>query len=583
MLSERRLRLSAHAPGVRAYAIAAVAAWGFAAVLVLMIGLKISIPGGSETFPVDRNGVPIEPAIPRLVLIAAFLGVTAAAAALTSAAHTPGWRFGKPTRLLVGLVGAAFAGETIEAGKAVVTYHDQGAALANLHFIPGWLGVAIQVAGWVGLASALLATVAPGPVGRRPNVAAALAALPFCLALLSYLAAIVFPGSPPPGLFDASAPAVVNVIGLLTGVSFFVAALLMWQSVVGARAARDVGSQFERLHQRIPIVLEAFVVAKLVWLALGYLDVLPAALGGELGGLRASAGDDLLSWLMAAALALVGGWWLARRCDLSFRDAELDRAAGWLIAVFLLALLLGALVLFVVGALGFAPDSSIRSWFVDAGGWFSERQLVCQVGAVYLAGLAGGYLLWRRRLIPVASFLILFSLLALPRAIALTASWGDRLGAGSYQLTTLDAAVTVMVAVLVFAPIPRRRVSDAGLLVVLAASTTVAYSGSILSSIWSSGAFYIALVLPALYGFTLGARDLNEPGDHHSVRVLVEAGAAAGLIAIAIMLVATGHAGPSAPTEGSVGRILILPPLAVMLTAAACSRATRRAGVAGNG
>ena len=259
------------------------------------------------------------------------------------------------------------------------------------------------------------------------------------------------------------------------------------------------------------------------------------------------------SWLMAAALALVGGWWLARRCDLSFRDAELDRAAGWLIAVFLLALLLGALVLFVVGALGFAPDSSIRSWFVDAGGWFSERQLVCQAGRRVSGRLAGGYLLWRRRRIPVASFLILFSLLALPRAIALTASWGDRLGAGSYQLTTLgrgrdrDGCRPRLCADpappgLRRGPSGRARRVDHGRLL-----------RSILSSIWSSGAFYIALVLPALYGFTLGARDLNEPGDHHSVRVLVEAGAAAGLIAIAIMLVATGHAGPSAQPRAAWG------------------------------
>src|SRR3954462_14765544 len=271
-LADRRLRLDQHPPAVRAISIAAIAAWAIAGVLVLMLGLKIGIPGGAESFPDDANGVPVFPATSRVVLIVAFLGLAAAAAALTSASHIPGWRFGLPVRLLVALVGAGFAGETIEAGKALATYHGLGMQV-HLHFIPKALPTLIQVAGWVGLAAALLTAIAPGAIRRRTGVAAAVASTPYLLALLAYVATLVLTDTPPSPLIDASSVAVENTIAVVTGASFFVAALLLWQAVVGARAARDFGNQTAHLHNRVPLILEVFVVAKLAWLALGYLDL----------------------------------------------------------------------------------------------------------------------------------------------------------------------------------------------------------------------------------------------------------------------------------------------------------------------
>jgi hypothetical protein len=557
-----------------AVAIAASATTGLLSLIVLALGLSIGIPGGD----VDVIGVG---GVPHVAVFAIYLGLGAAAAAFALASVSPGWSHGQATRLGIAAIGFAISAATLGASDHI---SESNQLIVGTEIVPGRLLTAIDVCGWVGLAAAAFTAlpIESAPKLRRPQASVAIAAaLPFLLGAVAYVVIVAADVQLPDaaraaGIAEPIAWAGTPVFQILSGVSFLVGVLLLWQTVAGARTARDLGVGAARTIDRLPSLLAAFVVAKLVWLALGYLDLLPAALGGDNVALDTSRGDDLLSWIIAAALALVAGSWLRSRCELPLVSGRLDRATVFVIGGFLLATILSAITFIVYAGLAQVvnPQSWLPSAFANVTGWIIDRQMIVTVLTVLASGAAGA-LSWRRHGPSAASvFLVGFFILGVPRAIDITLSWGTPEGGspGRMDLATLDTMITLVVAALLFVtPRDKRLVTDAGLALVIVVSTLIAYGGTIISGIWQDGAFYLALILPGAYGLLLGAREINRAGDRRVARALATAGGAAGLLAIVVVQLYLGFAGPGHMTEADLGRLLIAPPMAAALVAVGCS------------
>src|SRR5438552_6555290 len=152
---ESRLDLSALERVPRAWAIAGLAVCTVAAALVIALGAGATLPGGMER--VDQ-----QTALPRALIVFAYLALALLGALVTIAHRHAGWRVPAAARLLVALFGAALA-----AGETPLT---TGAG----HWL-GWTGV--------GLAAALV-LLPRRALGHAP--AALLGASPFLLALAAY-------------------------------------------------------------------------------------------------------------------------------------------------------------------------------------------------------------------------------------------------------------------------------------------------------------------------------------------------------------------------------------------------------------
>jgi hypothetical protein len=620
-------------PAARLLVVACVASWVLVAVCVLALGLSIDLPGGTFDIP-NQAGVP------KALALIVYLALAATAAALALASFSPGWRLGGLTRVALALLGVAFAvapfsiATAIDEGEraskpaielspererefrayqakaeVVIPYLERQPgerqaqqlrvikanvakidrlfdADEELRIAPAFLPGFLRFCGWAGLAAAIAVVLSGAFVRaseRRRLLAAAAAAAPYLLGLVAYVVLLATTLRPAVPLGMLGTNAIVAIVG---SVGLFVPAVLLWQAVAGADAARDLGRGAARTLERLPYALTAFLAVKLIWLGLAYSGALPGLLGGGNGAIEASADDDLLSWALACLAAGAAGVWLAKRCSLRVREDWLSLLAAVIVAALIAPLILAAVALMALAIL--SPFVDPTAWtvdlLIDVGEWLAARLLAVQVAAVYAAGVAGLLLWWRRGLDALSAFLLIFCLMALPRAIGITAAWGtpEEGGAGRYELATLDTAITLVVLALLVGPWRRSRlVTEAGLLVVVVCSTTIAYAGTFVSSLWGDGAFYLALLFPMLYGLTLGARGLNRMDPRRATRVLAFVGAGAGLLAISLVQLTMGLAGPGHFSGGEIGRLFIAPPLAAILVAATCS-ALRKEGATTN-
>ena len=117
--------------------------------------------------------------------------------------------------------------------------------------------------------------------------------------------------------------------------------------------------------------------------------------------------------------------------------------------------------------------------------------------------------------------------------------------------------------------------TDAGLAAIVVCSTLITYSGALVASFWHDGAFYLALLLPGFYLLLLGGRGLNRPDSSREARLLAEIGGMTGLLAVVLIQLGSGFAGPNVPSEERSGRLLFAPPLGAVLVAAACTTLRR--------
>jgi hypothetical protein len=560
---ERRLALAPNPPLVRALAVAALLSWVLSAALLLAEALSVDVPGGEEE-------VPLVGVVPRLLVLTAYLGLAVGAAAIACASVRPGWRFGWPTRVFIGLLGASIAGKTVEVSGLAAIYAD---LMIGRQILPSAIPPVVETFGWAGLASAAFVAFVPTRWARRaePAVVAA-AALPFVLAAAAWATLAIADGGGPAEVVSPATMAIQALVAITAGIGFWLAALLLWQVVAGARAARDAGIAAGRVAERWPWLLLIVVGAKLAWLSLGYLDELPNGLGGASESWARSREDGLPAWGIAVAFAAAGAVWLTIRRPRPPANVEVTRIGTGIVSGMIVCLLVAATALLGAGVLAFDAGSWSQRAFENVGNWSADRLLATQVATVYVAGIIGLALLIAGRKPAVGGFLLIFAAWSLPRAIDITVHWGAPSWTTWHaELATLDTAITLAVAVLAVAVLcgRGRQATGAALVMALIGMTALTYSGTLVSSNWAGGAFYLGLLFPAAYLFLLDSKRINEAGDEQPARLLAAVGSASVLVTIAAVQVAIGYAGPDVPNTGDVARLLLAPALVAVLVAIA--------------
>jgi hypothetical protein len=340
---------------------------------------------------------------------------------------------------------------------------------------------------------------------------------------------------------------------------------------------------------RLPLLLVLALALKLVFVALGYSGLLPAAVGGNAMIWGSSLHDGALSWLLAALFALAAAMWLARSRRHQISESQLQRGVVLIVCGLSIFDLAASALILVEPILRVLPHRPFLRSDVSLLNWLANHLQWSFVSTVYAAVLFAAVFALRRSTRTLAVFLGLFALWSLPRAIDITINLGSDStpagllaralgqgdqstvsGVGAVDLVSLDTALTVTLVVLLTYQSRRGiRINSGALLLVLIASTLSAYSGflgNIFQSHWAS-LFYVGLVFPVAYEFLADSRELNESGSKRPTRLLTICGFALILMTAALALVAVGKLDQNSPTTGMLGRIMFGPPLVALLVA----------------
>ena len=550
--------------------IAALVAWGLAGALLVLLALDVPLPGGVDDVA-PQGADPI--LVGRAVTALGYVGLACAGAGMVLAAAQTRAPWARAALVGVGVAGAALAGSLIELSRIVATYNE---LLIERDLFTAGTAMVVRVLGIIAMVAAVAVAVVPRSwIRRARRTAIAVAAAPFGCGLVVYVYVRVAAKGEAPTAADVAHPqalAAQALVALVAGAGFVVGALLLWQTVVGVRASRDIGFGMARAARRWRSLVLWLLGAKVAWLVSGYLGLLPAWVGGNLDTWDATRSDDWLSWLIVVAAAgAVVVLLLARTSPTGQDEEEPTAAAGAVAAGLTLFLLGGTIALFISAILGIAPDSGLRRAVRDAGEWFAEGLLMSQVVVVYGAGLVGAGLLALRRWRAAAAVLLLFFAWSLPRAIDITIH-GENIPAGALgrpELATLDAAVTVALVMVAAAALLRPAASSRLELVglILAASTSLVYAGQLLGAVWPAGAFYVGLIFPAAYRFAFAARSLNRARPDREARLLIATGVAAALLTIATVQIDSGFLSADTLGMGQLGRALLAAPFAAVLVA----------------
>jgi len=285
--------------------------WALAAIVLVLLAMGVELPGGVDNVATRGRAPNL---VSRAVIVLGYVGLCCAGAALVIAAAGTGAWWGRAALIGVGFVGAALGGSLVELGGVVATYNK---LIVGRELFATGTATVVRVLGVTAMAASVAVSAAPRAWVRRwRGVAIAAAAMPFACGLLAYLyLRIAAKGEVPAALaiVHPQALAALALVALVAGAGFVVGALLLWQTVVGVRASRDIGLGVGRaaLHWRslVPWLLGV----KIAWLALGYLDVLPGWFGGNLKSWDATRSDDWLSWLIAAGFGVTVALLLLRR------------------------------------------------------------------------------------------------------------------------------------------------------------------------------------------------------------------------------------------------------------------------------
>jgi hypothetical protein len=584
-LAGRRVHLRGLSRPVQVLAGCCLVTAGVAGGLLVAQGAGLSPPGGRDPNPLDES-------LPALVPATAYAGLAVIAASVALAAQQPGWRWPRLTLALVGLSGATLAAYMV--AIALLTMRSDGNADLRAASTSIWAGL---VAGMLGMAVGGLLAVAARPLLRgRPMVLCLLAALPFGLALLTWvLAAGQRVAVPPDTLAQLGLPSGVSTralfavpaVRLSAALGLSIGLLLLWQVVGGSRAARDAGLLASALAGNPARLLVVLLATKLLWLGLAYAGLLPAVLGGRAEDWADSRQDGWLSWAIAAGLVGTAVWWLAtrdRREPLS--EAGFTAAVWVVVAGFQLFPLLASLVLaaepWVILLSTLTPVdgvAEVRTALENVlGGLFILSVPLTVVGAA----IAVPILLRRKRTgrnaarrLSAAMFLAAFAAWNLPRIVV---GSGQMLGVwrqttplpGSVEPASVDTLLTIGIAALLILwwRGRQRGAGPAALMLVLLASTLIAHATTLWPPEWHQGALYfIGLVLPLAYALLFDAAALNEDARSRPARVLAAVGVTAILLVLASVQVGVGLLGPDRATEAELGVRLLLVPFVAILVA----------------
>lgn len=577
----RRLRLAGLPPAARLLALAALIAAGAASTIVLLAGFGATLASGSHRFSAWGE-------VDRATIVVGYLGFGAAAAAAAGAALASSARFSRATLAFVGLAGAMVGAHTAIAGHDLAQLNEQF-AVAGEPLYHNASPLVPKALGYLGVATALLVALLPLRVlGRSAWLGPALAVAPFVLSCVAYVTADAtrLPDAFVEAKLPQSPQAAIgqSVIAVGVGLALWFGALLYWQVIVAARAARDSSIAAARLLGDVPALLFGLLVVKVVWIAAGLLDLLPDSLGGGAELWDAARSDGLLAWLVAVAAAATAGWWLARPRKRPVPERSLTAPAVVVIGGMMLVPVAATLLVMLaqlealVRELGLLTAAEPRA--AQAADWAAGQALRAQAAFIAVALFAGAALLRLRQSRVLGLFLVAFAAWALPRAIhTALGSEAASSDTGSLERVTLDAVLTATVlALALLGRLGRQRGAGTGdLLVVLLASTLVTYAGetvSLFASEYERSLFFVLLVAPVVYQFLFDSEPFNEPNARRTSRVLLAAATAAAVLTAVAVRQGAGVLEAGDKTEEDVGRVLFLVPFAALLVASALSRPT---------
>lgn len=457
----------------------------------------------------------------------------------------------------------------------------------------------VYTAGWLAIACAVLtiaAAVAPRTLGLRwTGLVAGVGAGSFLTAIpLIWLGdyGSIDTGAPPgwPTMLAASAivpPALLAVSSLLQ--SCLLPAGL-WQAMSLARGARrEVGESAASLVRRRPQLLGLFVGAKLPWLALGYLGVLPPLLGGASGVWAPSLADGAVAWLIAAAIAGGIAAWLVRRKSWPISDDGFSKAALLIVVGFSLIPFATSLatVGLVLAELFILPREFVQCDIATPSRSFansvhcsitallklegsSNAQLWSWVATLMVTGLVGMWLARRASGRSAALFLLAFTFWSLPRIAGVVSAIidPDRRISIAPEIASLDSAVTVAVAVLAAAWLAGKRTqaTPEALTLVLVVSTLVAHATTLIPVTLARDLFILGLLLPVAYEF---AQDIFRSAGRIRIDRLGLYLVSVSAVLLAVSLGITVRGGSALVDSGF---FLMVVPFAIVIVGARLSR-----------
>ena len=571
----RRLSLGGLQVGPRRMARVALLAITGLCVLIVLHGLGVAVPLGSDHVP---EFMPI----PRVGELLVLLAMAVAAVSLTLASRREGPLMSRLLLLPFAALGIAVGGEMRDIGRLV-----GDPALMST----GGLAVAVLAAAPLLLPRRLWA--------RWPAVFPALTLAPYAAVLLIYLLAgsdayRLSPEFIANGhtswndvimLREAVVKAAFNG-ALLPGV-LAVNLLLIWQVVETVRATRDAASGGLQLRDRAATLLLILLIGKTGFLVFAF--------AGGLESAAHSRDDGLASWALAFAL-VAWGTWVMLQTPPPLEDRHVARAAtvavggvavGWTAVGVLLT---------------FRGVSRLHGEFAE--NHLYDAIVVADRTALWIVALwpfaltvLGVVLLWRAQIAAGAAVLA-FAVWGLPRAVSITGDViayagtglpvgrpvdyieGNEQYRGWIDAVTLDAVVTGAVICLFVAwRIGRRPVAPPNILLfVLVLSTAVAHAGALIPGNWRTGAwFFVGLAFPVAYGFLLGARPLNRQTSHRELKVVSALAVTAFVLALTTMKVFNGDIRPGAELNADVGKVFLQVPLVALLAIVGVLGAEREA------
>jgi hypothetical protein len=564
-----RLRVGDLPPIDRLLVIALLLPLVASAALLVAVALGARLPGGEVLVPGKLIGQSVPVPVPVLPAILFYLGGAVIAAALVRVAgRSPS---GGALRLAVGLVAVFLAIRTVQLVQV---------RLPPLTENP--FREALVLAGLVVAAAAAAGAVLPTRVPLW--VRAPLLVLPFFfpLAVMALGAIIATPDDVPTALLTRSLPG-QDTAGVDVGAALAFVTLVylgptvlfpyvLWQAAAWARATRrEMGIEVAgRFMARFGWALPVLLAAKCLWLLAGYAAVLPGVLGGGRPVWASSLGDGLAGWLFAGVLAAAAGAWLLRRDRVRVDEDRLGLPTLFAVVGFSVASVV-ALVLFYAAVITVTAGAPFAAPIISLAGSASEAVLPSQVATVLVAAVLGILLLAVRGPVTTALFFIVFAVWALPRALAIAFVPRTAPVPLTIETATLDAAVTILVAILAafWYAGGQRRAAPLALGLILVVSTLLAHAPTLIPPAAGPAMTVMALLFPAGYLLLFNASALNGSGSDRPARVLV----GLGVLALTLVVITTGLAFGGTPgLAGDLGSLLFAVPFTVLLVAASISR-----------
>jgi hypothetical protein len=586
---------------VFAFALAELLVLGAAAAVVVATAFAWPMPGPSVEIPQRFFENPSS--LPLVVGALTSLSACVAAAAVAwSAVHERRW-LSAFILVAVGLLGLSYGLRLIIQGELLAAAEGLFSGPASSSQVQA-SGV-LQALGWsgvlAGLVTAVLALLPRRLWARARLFVPALAALPFTLGAIALMfgsGAVVDAGE------HASAygfPRVLTAAGYVAPALSFVALvggmwlipLEMWQAVVWAHATRDIGVWVSRISSRLPLLLVALLGAKLMWLVLGYLGLLPLVLGGQSEVWAASRNDGFPAWLIAFVLAALIGAWLFQQRRVVLSERGLLPAALLLVGGFTVVTVLQSLTLVgfelatrlpATGRLGSLATLCGTDWATEALGntikcrllQFVSLDLIVpsQLFTLGVALVLGTWLVLRRS--PAGIWLIGIVVWVSPRIFDVVAS----LAAPSSpprpiapEVATFDTALTVVVATLaaLWWTNWQRAAPPAQLLLILAVSTLLAHVSTVVPDYAGPGVFYLALLFPVTYELLFRAHEVNSREPGRPARLLQYLALRCAGVGFIALLVALGSVLPGEPSFATLGYVLFAVPFSLLLVGASLS------------